>query len=192
MCEYVAGCEAGRLVVVGEGVARCSEALGALSEGFSSKGTSSIGSCPGCTPSAPISTAFFSFSFSLPSDGPTDSPLKAAPSPSRESSMRAIKDNEGTGSSGPGSPAGLGTSAGLAGAVQGAVFSAVSLVSMLYFFALHVLVVLHGAAGTQRLKISATRKLKQASTVDGFDDIVFLCASACSCCFLMQLRSSKY
>ena len=39
---------------------------------------------------------------------------------------------------------------------------------------LDVLVVLHGVAGTQRLKFSATRKLKQAFTVVCFDDIVLL------------------
>ena len=37
---------------------------------------------------------------------------------------------------------------------------------------LDVLVVLHGVAGMQRLKISATRKLEQAFTVNCFDDIV--------------------
>ena len=37
---------------------------------------------------------------------------------------------------------------------------------------LDLLVVLHGVAGTQRLNSSATRKLKQASTDDCFDDIV--------------------
>ena len=37
-----------------------------------------------------------------------------------------------------------------------------------------VLVVLHRVAGTQRLKISATRKLEQAFTVDCFDDIILL------------------
>ena len=37
---------------------------------------------------------------------------------------------------------------------------------------LNVLVVLHGAAGTQRLKLSATRTLKQASTADCYDNIV--------------------
>ena len=37
---------------------------------------------------------------------------------------------------------------------------------------LNVLVVLHGVAGMQRLKFSATRKLEQAVTVDCFDDIV--------------------
>ena len=130
----VAGCEAESVVVVGEGAAWWSEALGALSEGLSSKGTSSFGSCRGCAPSATISTASFFFSFSLPSDGPTDSPLKAALSPSRISSTSPLKGTEGTGSSGPGSPPGLGTGAGLAGATEGAVFSAVSLVSILYFF----------------------------------------------------------
>ena len=39
MGEDVAGCGAGSVVVVGEGAAGCSEALGALSEGLSSKGT---------------------------------------------------------------------------------------------------------------------------------------------------------
>ena len=39
---------------------------------------------------------------------------------------------------------------------------------------LDVLVVLHGVASTQRLKISATRTLEQAFTVDCCDDIVLL------------------
>ena len=107
-----------------------------LSTGLSSKGTSSDGSCPspGSSTSTPISTASFSFSFSLPSGPPPESPLKAAPKPSRESSPSPIKGTEGTGSSGSGSPAGLGAGAGLAGATEGAVFPAVALVSMLYFF----------------------------------------------------------
>ena len=37
---------------------------------------------------------------------------------------------------------------------------------------LDVLVVLHGVAGTQRLKAFATRTLEQAFTVDCFDDIL--------------------
>ena len=37
---------------------------------------------------------------------------------------------------------------------------------------LDVLVVLHGAAGTQRLKTSATRKSEQAFTVHCLDDII--------------------
>ena len=36
---------------------------------------------------------------------------------------------------------------------------------------LDVLVVLHSFAGTQRLKISATRRLEQAFTVECFDDV---------------------
>ena len=78
--------EAGSVVVVGERAADCSEALSVLSEGLSSKSTSSVGSCRGCTPSAPISSATFSFAFSFPSECLTDSLLMAAPSPSRESS----------------------------------------------------------------------------------------------------------
>ena len=48
---------------------------------------------------------------------------------------------------------------------------------------LDVLVVLHGVAGTQRLKMSATRRLEQAFTVDCFDDnvlFVLLLAPAAS------------
>ena len=37
-----------------------------------------------------------------------------------------------------------------------------------------VVVVLHGVAGTQRLKFSATKKLKQAFTVECFDCFVLL------------------
>ena len=112
-------------MVVGESVARCSKALGALSEGLSSKGTSSVGSCPGCTPSAPISIASFSFSFSLPLDGPTDSPLKEAPSPSRESSTRPLKVQ---------APRVQVHQQVWALALAWQVFLVVSLVSMLYFF----------------------------------------------------------
>ena len=39
---------------------------------------------------------------------------------------------------------------------------------------LDALIVLDGVAGTQRLKFSATRKLKQAFTVECFDCIVLL------------------
>ena len=137
-----------------------------------------------------MSAASFSFSFSLPSGRPTESPLKAALKPSRESSPSPLRGTAGTGSSGSGPPAGLGAGAGLAHATEGAVFLAVSLVSMLYFqpfsgVSLDVLVVLHRVAGTQRLKISATRKLKRAFTVDCFDGIVLfvpLLASGASCC----------
>ena len=38
----------------------------------------------------------------------------------------------------------------------------------------------------------ALRKVEQAFTVDALDDIVLFCAPACSCCFLMYLRFSKY
>ena len=115
-----------------------SEALGALSTRVSSKGASSDGPypSPGCTSSAPMFTACFSFSFSLPSGPRTDRPLKAALKPCRESSRSPLKGTEGTGSSGSGSPAGLGAGTGLAGAAEGLVVSVVSLVSILYFFAL--------------------------------------------------------
>ena len=132
MGEDVAGCEAGCVLAVGEDAAGCSEGLGALSEGLLSKGTSSDGLCapPGCSSSAPISSA--SFSFALPSDDQTDSLLKAAPRPSRESSSSPLKGTEGTGSSGSGSPSRLVIGAGLAGATEEAVVLAVSLVSMFF------------------------------------------------------------
>ena len=138
MGEDVAGCVAGSVVVVGEGAAGKSEALGALSTPVSSKGASLDGPypSPGCTSSAPMSTACFSFSFSLPSGPRTDQPLKSPLKPSMESSPSPLKGTEGTGSSGSGSPAGLGAGAGLAGATEGPIVSAVSLVSILYFFAL--------------------------------------------------------
>ena len=60
--------------------------------------------------------------------------MKAVPKPSRESSPSPLKGNEGTGSSGSDSSAGLGAGASLAGATEAPVLSAVSLVSMLYFF----------------------------------------------------------
>ena len=50
---------------------------------------------------------------------------------------------------------------------------------------LDVLVVLHGVAGTQRLKSSASKKLQQAFIVVALDDIVLfvpLLAPAASCC----------
>ena len=138
MPEDVAECVAGSVVVVGEGTLGKSEALGALSSGVSSKGASSDGPYPStaCTSSAPMSTACVSFSFSLPSGSRTDRPLKAALKPSRESSLQLTSGTEGTGSSGSGPPAGLGAGAGLAGATEGTVVSAVSMVSILYFFAL--------------------------------------------------------
>ena len=137
--EDAARCVAGSVVVVGEGSAGKSEALGALSTGVSSKGTSSDGPCSsrGYTSSAPMSTACFSFSFSLPSSPRTHRPLKAALKPFRESSPTPLKGTESTGSSSSGSPASLGAGAGLAGATEGDVVSAVSLVSILYFFVLH-------------------------------------------------------
>ena len=49
---------------------------------------------------------------------------------------QSLKGSKGTGSSGSGSAAGLGAGADLAGATEGAVVSAVSSVSILYFFAL--------------------------------------------------------
>ena len=138
MGEDVAGCVAGSVVVVGEDTAGKTEALGALSTGVSLKGASLDGPypSPGCTLSAPMSTACFFFSFCLPSGPHTDRPLKAALKPSRESSPSSLKGTEGTGSSGSGSPAGMGAGAGLAGSTEGPVISAVSLVSILYFFAL--------------------------------------------------------
>ena len=83
-----------------------------------------------------MSTASFSFSFFLPSGPPTENLLKAALKPYRESFPSPLKGTEGTGSSGSGSPAGSGAGAGLACATEGAVFSALSLVSMLHFFAI--------------------------------------------------------
>ena len=91
---------------------------------------------PRCTSSAPMSTACFSFSFSLPWGPRTVRPLKAALKPSTESSPSPLKGTEGTGSSGSGSPAGFGAGAGFAGATESAVVSAMSLVSILYSFAL--------------------------------------------------------
>ena len=135
MGEDAAGCVAGSVVFVGEGAAGWSEALGALFEGLSWKGTSQGISCasPGSSSSAPISTA--PFSFSLPSSTATDSPLKATPKPSSESSSSPLKGTEGTGSLGSGSR-GLGFGAGYAGAAEGAVFSAVSAMSIWYSSAL--------------------------------------------------------
>ena len=137
MGEGVAGCVAGSVVVVGQDTAGKPEALGGLSTGVSSKGASLSGPypSPGCTSSAPMSTVCFFFSLSLPSGPHTDRPLKAALKPSRESCPSSPKGTEGTGSSGAGSPAGLGAGAGLAGATEGPVISAASLVSILYFFA---------------------------------------------------------
>ena len=137
MGEDVAGCVAGSVVVVGEGAARWLEALGALSAGLSSKGTSSDGSCssPGSSSSTPISTAPFFLSFLLPSGPSTDSPLKAVPKPSSESSPRPRKGTEGGGPSGSSSP-GLSFGAGFAGPAQGPVVWAVSLVSICYSSAL--------------------------------------------------------
>ena len=182
MGEDVAGCVAGSVVVVGEGTAGKSEALGALSSGVSSKGASLDGPYPsrGYASSTPMSTVCFSLSFSLPSGPRTDRPLKAAPKPSRESSLSPLKGTKGTSSSGSGSPAGSGAGAGLAGATEGAVVSAVSFVfqfcisSPLNGVSLDILVVLHWVAGTQRPKNSATKRLKQAFTVDCFDDIGLL------------------
>ena len=158
-----------------------------LSTRLSSKVTSLDGSCPSPVSSSltPISTA--SLSFSLPSGPATQDPLKAAPRTDRESSLCPLEGTEGTGSSGSGSP-GLGFGAGFADATEGAIFSAVSLQSRRFLppfrsvVSLDVLVVLHGVAGTQRLKISATRNLKHASPVDCFDDIFLLCP-----CLLLQL-----
>ena len=92
MGEDFAGCVAGSVLVVGEGTAGCSEALGALSTGLSLKGTSQDGLClpPGFSSSTPMSAASFSFFFSLPSGPPTESALKAAPKPSRENIEKCI------------------------------------------------------------------------------------------------------
>ena len=138
MGEDVAGCLPGSEVVVEEDTAEKLEALRALSTGMSLKGASLDGRylSPGCTSLAPMSTACFSFFLSGPSRPRTDRPLKAALKPSRESSPSRLKGTEGTGCSGSGSPAGLGAGAGLAGATEGPVVSAVSFVSILYFFAL--------------------------------------------------------
>ena len=131
MGEDVAGCVAGRVVVVREGTAGWSEALGTLSAGLSSKITSSDGSCLSqrSSSSTPLSTASFSFSFSVPSGPPTESPLKAAPKPCSEWSRGPLNGTKGIGSSGSGSP-GPGFGADFAGAAEGAVFSVVSLVSI--------------------------------------------------------------
>ena len=56
MGEDVAGCVAGSVVAFREGTAGSSEALGALSTGLSSKGTSSDGSRP-----SPASTCHYLF-----------------------------------------------------------------------------------------------------------------------------------
>ena len=135
MGEDVAGCVAGSVEVVGEGSAGISEAIGALSSGVASKGASLGGPYPSpvYASSTPLSTASFSFSFSLQSGPLTDRPLKATPKPSKESSLRPLKGTEVTGTSSSGSPAGLGAGAGLAGATEGAVVPAVSLVSRFLF-----------------------------------------------------------
>ena len=135
MGEDVAECAAGSVVVVGEGTAGRSEGLGALSSSVSSQGASSGGPypSPGYASSTPLSTACFSFSFSLPSGPPTDRPLKATPKPSKESSLSPLQATEGTGTSRSGSPAGLGAGTGLAGATKSSVVSAVSLVSIFLF-----------------------------------------------------------
>ena len=130
MGEDVARCAAGSVVVVGEGTAGRSEALGALSSGVSSKGASSGGPylSPRYASSTPLCTACFPSTFSLPSGPPTDRPLKAALRPSRESSLSPLQRTEGTAS-----PAGSGAGAGLPSATEGAVVSAVSLVSIFLF-----------------------------------------------------------
>ena len=135
MGEDVAGCVAGSVVVVGEGTAGISEAIGALSSGVASGGASLGGPYPSPVydSSTPLFTACFPFSFFLPSGPLTDRPLKATPKSSKESSPRPLKGTEVTGTSSSGSPAGLGAGAGLAGATQGAVVSAVSLVSIFLF-----------------------------------------------------------
>ena len=164
MREDVAGCVAGCVVTVGEDAAGCSEALGALSEGLSPNGTSSDrwSSPPGSSSLAPMSTA--SFSFALLSEFPTDSPLKAAARPSRDSSSTPLKALK-------------------VQAPQLQVHSVWALVPALLVplraltcrqclwcpccilapfksvVSVGVLLVLHGVAGTQRLQMSATRKL---------------------------------
>ena len=42
-----------------------------------------------------------------------------------------------------------------------------------------------GKTWSTYLSMRKLRKLKQAFTVDCFHDILFVCASACSCCFLV-------
>ena len=170
---------AGSVLVVGEGTAGKSEALGALSSGVSSNGDSSDGPypSPGCTSSAPMSTACFPFSSFLPSGPRTDRPLKAAlnlPEKHPSDHLRALKVQ---------APQvqirqqvwvlALALLVPLRALLSRQCPSCPSCILLPFSgVSLDVLVVLHGVAGTQRLKFSATRKLKQAVTVDCFDDIV--------------------
>ena len=189
MAEDFGGCVAWSVVAVGEGAAEWSESLGALSEGLSSKGTPSGGWCssPGSSSSTPVSTA--PFSFSLPS-GATDSPLKATPKPSSETSPSPLKGTEGTSFSGSGSP-GLGFLAGSVGAADGAVFSAVSLVSVWFSSALQKCCQSRRTGCTARgcryakCEILCYQKVKTGFHCGCYEDIVLfvlLLAPAAPCC----------
>ena len=147
---------------------------GAHPQGLSPEGASSVcsfsPSWSSFAPPFPVSS-----SFSLPSGDPTRNSVKAAPRPlkSSESSLGPLKGTEGTGSSRRHSAAGLGFGAGLAGATEGAVVSAVSLVYGIFFRPssvdiLGVLLVLHWVVGAQRIVVSATKKFIQLSLMNLF------------------------
>ena len=150
----------------------------------SSKGSSLSGPypSPGYASLTPLSTACLWFSFSLPSGPSTDRPLNATAKPSRESSFSPLKGTEGTDTSGSGSPAGLGFGAGLAGAIEGAVISAVSLVSIFLFAFL-------ARDSPRRADCTARGCCRHAEAVclllpEGFSEsFSSYCASPAACCW---------